>query len=680
MGSFDWRDFRFQAALAIFRIYGVYQILMFCSYFGVRGYYVADYTSAGHGWTSLWMWFVLIMEFLSTFYSFMTIIVRMRQPWSQFADQADGPDLFKRRILEDEEAGPLIVQHQDEIAPAAAVDNYAEEASEVGGELPDEQKRIAIQHHRRRSSGASTVDSLDFKKPVRDAEEEKALAINERFPGYVIRVLIPCYKEPVDIVNKVVLAATKLHFDRDRLHVYLCDDGSDPKKEEWVKQLRKQGSKVYYVSRPQEHKGHAKAGNMNYTLKHVIYKDNVAPAEKELIAVFDADMISFPEFLERVVPYFEENPNVVLVQTPQAFHNVPSDADFFDCQNKIFFNYTIPGLDAWNAVSCCGTNFMVSAKALYDVGFMPTSSVTEDAYLSMRLYENGGRIRYHAEILAIGEAPEDLRQIFQQRSRWCKGSLQIALQNKTLTNPKLTWIQRYWFFGLAWNYISSGVFNLIYTLIVVCSLLFGLYPVPPLQAWSSLIFGLYFFGTSLYSFVNPSPIVQHLNMWYPGKGSYFFGWMAIKAIWNVVTAHLGFKSLSFKVTKKTKVGGDAGGSRRDSSHKDIYFHIVMSCILGFAVVYAAYVVTTQTAFLPDVQALHDPGTGTTMRIICIATGIQILLAYLFPIMYAVLPESRRIHAAVLKGMFRIEAVCVIVAGVMITGFQTFQRYFASKGL
>jgi len=324
---------------------------------------------------------------------------------------------------------------------------------------------------------------------------------------------------------------------------------------------------------------------------------------------------------------------------------------------------------------------MVSAKALHEVGFMPTSSVTEDAYLSMRLYENGGRIRYHAEILAIGEAPEDLRQIFQQRSRWCKGSLQIVLQNRILTNPKLTWIQRYWFFGLAWNYISSGVFNSIYTLIVVASLLFGLYPVPPLQSWSSLIFGCYFFGTSLYSFVTPAPSEQKLSMWYPGKGSYFFGWMAIKAIWNVITAHLGFKSLSFKVTKKTvNVGGGAGVSNRDSSYKDIYFHIAMSALVGFSILYGALVVVTQTAILPDVQALHDRGTGTTMRLICIASATQILIAYMFPIMYAILPESRSVHTYALKSMFFLEGLCLVFAGVLITGFQTFQVYFAEKGL
>jgi len=172
-----------------------------------------------------------------------------------------------------------------------------------------------------------------------------------------------------------------------------------------------------------------------------------------------------------------------------------------------------------------------------------------------------------------------------------------------------------------------------------------------------------------------------LNMWYPGKGSYFFGWMAIKAIWGVVVAHLGFKSLSFKVTKKTvNVGGGAGKVARDSSYRDIYFHIAMCIVLGFSIVYAIFVIATQSALFLDVQALHDPGTGTVMRLICIATAFQILVAYMFPIMYAILPENRKVHTLVLKVTFYAEGLCVLFAGILITGFQTFQYYFAAKGL
>lgn len=33
--------------------------------------------------------------------------------------------------------------------------------------------------------------------------------------------------------------------------------------------------------------------------------------------------------------------------------------------------------------------------------------------------------RYLAEYLAVGEAPEELRNVLRQRSRWCKGHMQV---------------------------------------------------------------------------------------------------------------------------------------------------------------------------------------------------------------------------------------------------------------
>lgn len=50
---------------------------------------------------------------------------------------------------------------------------------------------------------------------------------------YVVRVVVPCYKEPLDVVKATVQAA----YDAPLPHgcakyVYLCDDGKDPQKKE----------------------------------------------------------------------------------------------------------------------------------------------------------------------------------------------------------------------------------------------------------------------------------------------------------------------------------------------------------------------------------------------------------------------------------------------------------------
>ena len=47
--------------------------------------------------------------------------------------------------------------------------------------------------------------------------------------------------------------------------------------------------------------------------------------------------------------------------------------------------------------------------------------------LGLKLSAAGWRCRYHAAIVSTGEAPEDLRQIFKQRNRWCCGCFQVFM-------------------------------------------------------------------------------------------------------------------------------------------------------------------------------------------------------------------------------------------------------------
>lgn len=83
------------------------------------------------------------------------------------------------------------------------------------------------------------------------------------------------------------------------------------------------------------------------------------------------------------------------------------------------------GYDALNIISCTGTNFLVRARAFMQVGQFPTHTLTEDFALGIRLKANSWKCRYVEEYLAIGEAPDDIRNCFQQRSRWAKGHFQL---------------------------------------------------------------------------------------------------------------------------------------------------------------------------------------------------------------------------------------------------------------
>ena len=155
------------------------------------------------------------------------------------------------------------------------------------------------------------------------------------------------------------------------------------------------------------------------------------PRDNDIIVIFDADMKAHPNFLQHVLPYFEDDPQTAIAQTPQHFFNVDHTGDVFNHQNSTFFFGVQTGLDAWRATVCCGTNFAVRAAPLAAVGWFPTESITEDFLLSLKLTASGWHCRYHGHVLTTGEAPEDLRQIFKQRSRWCTGCFQVFFQVET---------------------------------------------------------------------------------------------------------------------------------------------------------------------------------------------------------------------------------------------------------
>lgn len=55
---------------------------------------------------------------------------------------------------------------------------------------------------------------------------------------YNVRVLIPCYKESLAIIQRTVLAAKRA--DRPpgtRMVIYICDDGNDEKKLNWTQRI-----------------------------------------------------------------------------------------------------------------------------------------------------------------------------------------------------------------------------------------------------------------------------------------------------------------------------------------------------------------------------------------------------------------------------------------------------------
>ncbi len=278
-----------------------------------------------------------------------------------------------------------------------------------------------------------------------------------------VRVLVPCYKEDLAVIASTVQAALSADLPAlTRRTVYLCDDGKDPEKRAFIEGLRLSGEDVVYVSGRVRKVGeiNGKSANLNFALTNVIYKNyprNEAGAldwteisNKECIVVFDADMNCKPEFFLKMLEVMLDD-DISLTLSPQAFFNADIDGDIFNAVNAQFWEYWLPGAFGWGYIACTGTNFIIRARALCHCGWFPTYTITEDYALGMELKARGYKATYLNQYLAVGETPEEARNIFQQRSRWTKGHYQVYFSGlNPLLNFDLPFFQRLWYTYAAW--------------------------------------------------------------------------------------------------------------------------------------------------------------------------------------------------------------------------------------
>jgi cellulose synthase (UDP-forming) len=287
----------------------------------------------------------------------------------------------------------------------------------------------------------------------------------------MVDVFICTYNEEREILERTMVGATGMSYPRYR--VWVLDDG----RRDWLRDLAGELG-CEYLTRPDN--DHAKAGNINHALGHVRQLDT----PPDFISILDADFVPAPMFLRRALALFRDE-KIGIVQTPQHFVNpdpIQSNlqaSDAWPDEQRYFFDVLMQSKDAWGTAFCCGTSSVIRMEALEAAGDFPTTSVTEDYLLTLRLQQHGYGTAYLNERLSMGLAPEGLQEYITQRSRWCLGFIQIIrskdgpfnLKNGLRPIDRVSLVESllYWFAAYAFR--ASGIF------IPIFYLLFGIHAV-----------------------------------------------------------------------------------------------------------------------------------------------------------------------------------------------------------
>lgn len=270
-------------------------------------------------------------------------------------------------------------------------------------------------------------------------------------PGIGVDVFIPTIDEPLDVVRRTASAAVAIRYPHT---TWILDDFGRDELRELARELG-----CTYVART-EHR-HAKAGNLNHAL---------SLAGGEFVAIFDADHVADPSFLDRTLGHFTDE-RLAYVQTPQEFFNTGSfehlRTERTMSHGASFFHRVVQhSRDASNATIYSGSGAVLRRRALDDIAGFATGSISEDVQTSLRLHAAGWHSRFHPEVLSAGMSPFSAAAYGSQRRRWAQDGFQL-LAREFFTLPGLTSRQRLAYFFLLLSHLEAWRHLFVYALPIV---------------------------------------------------------------------------------------------------------------------------------------------------------------------------------------------------------------------
>jgi len=278
-----------------------------------------------------------------------------------------------------------------------------------------------------------------------------------------VDVYVPSYNESLDVVRDTVLAAQCIDYPRDKIKIYLLDDG---KRSEFARFAADVG--VGYITRDDNR--HAKAGNLNHAMKIT---------KGELICIFDCDHVATRTFLQATVGAFLKDEKLALLQTPHYFYspdpferNLKAARDIPN-EGALFYGPVQQGNDNWNATFFCGSCAVIRRSALEEIGGFAVETVTEDAHTALKMQRLGWGSAFLAIPLAAGLATERLGLHIVQRTRWARGMTQIFRVDNPLLGRGLKWQQRLCYLN-AMLHFQFGLPRVVFLTAPLAYLLFNL--------------------------------------------------------------------------------------------------------------------------------------------------------------------------------------------------------------
>jgi cellulose synthase (UDP-forming) len=360
-----------------------------------------------------------------------------------------------------------------------------------------------------------------------------------------IDVFLPSAGESLDILRNTWNGVQNMivHYPGN-VFVYSLDDSASP---DVARLARTYG--FIYESRPNRGE-FKKAGNLRH---------GFVVSRSPFIAIFDADFKPRPDFLKELLPYFDADPRVGIVQSPQYF-NVSLNQGWLErgagAVQELFYRFAQVSRQSHDAAICVGSNALYRRTALDDIGGTALIEHSEDVHTGFNLRMHGWTIQYIPVILAKGLCPAGMTAFFKQQYRWCMGSMSLMTSRKFWQHHASPRTRMSYFSGFLY-YVATALGSIYTPFIPLALLLF--YPQQVLLHNYLLVLPAVVFTQILYPLWHRAP--YGIEAW---ATRLVYGWAHLFAIADTIQG--------------TAMPWQATGSKMSKDRRYGYFRILqVSC-------------------------------------------------------------------------------------------------------
>ncbi len=291
------------------------------------------------------------------------------------------------------------------------------------------------------------ISYIGIKKPeVRPAKRGHSVAIfTTSSPG-----------EPLSMFEKTLAACARIEYPHT---TYLLDDTRDPR----FREVAERNGAVWLelVGLPG-----AKAGKVNVAIQKTT---------EDFILVLDPDHIPFPNFLDKVLGFFDDE-KIGFVQVAQAYYNQYRSftAKAAAEQTYGFYGPNSMGMNGYNCAVAIGANCTFRRKALESAGGHGIG-LAEDLITAIRIHAAGWKSVFTPIIVSRGLVPEDLGSFCKQQRKWSRGVHEVLFAELIPLWRKLSGWQRLSYLAVS-TYYLSGFITMLFLIIPYLFLWFGWLP------------------------------------------------------------------------------------------------------------------------------------------------------------------------------------------------------------